>query len=96
MDDDATRVVQARLLDEEGRIIPNLESGEPMRLEIVLEARHELVRPTFMFHVQTEEGTVVFEFILGLDESKHDRVAKGQHLRFAGRVETPWFPAATC
>ena len=41
VDDDATRVVQARLLDEEGQTIPNLESGEPMRLEIVLEARHE-------------------------------------------------------
>ena len=92
VDDDATRVVGARLTDDEGQTIRNLERGEPMRLEIVLEARRELVKPTFMFHVQTDDGTVVFEFVLGLEGRAEDRVAKGQSLRFVGRVENPLVP----
>jgi ABC-2 type transport system ATP-binding protein len=92
VDDDVTRVVEARLTDEEGRTIRNLERGEPMRIDILLEARRELVKPTFMFHAQTDEGTVVFEFILGLDGSGTDRIAEGQRVRLAGRVDNPLVP----
>jgi ABC-2 type transport system ATP-binding protein len=92
VDDDVTRVVEARLVDDEGRTIRNLERGEPMRIDILLEARSELVKPTFMFHAQTDDGTVVFEFVLGLDGSGTDRIAKGQRVRLAGRVANPLVP----
>jgi ABC-type polysaccharide/polyol phosphate transport system ATPase subunit len=92
VDDNVTRVVGARLVDEEGQTIRNLERGEPMRIDIVLEARRELVKPTFMFHAQTDDGTVVFEFVLGLDGSGTDRIADGQRVRLAGRVDNPLVP----
>jgi ABC-2 type transport system ATP-binding protein len=92
VDNDVTRVVEARLTDEEGRTIRNIERGEPMRVDIVLEARRELVKPTFMFHAQTDEGTVVFEFVLGLDGSGVDRIAERQRVRLAGRIENPLVP----
>jgi ABC-2 type transport system ATP-binding protein len=94
VDDDVTRVVEARLVDEEGQTIRNLERGEPMRIDVLLEARRELVKPTFMFHAQTDDGTVVFEFVLGLDGTGTDRIAMGQRVRLAGRVENPLVPGS--
>jgi ABC-2 type transport system ATP-binding protein len=92
VDNDVTRVVEARLMDDEGRTLRNVESGVPMRLEIVFEARQEMVKPTFMFHVQTEEGTVVFEFVLGLEGTDTDRIAEGERVRLVGRVDNPLVP----
>jgi ABC-2 type transport system ATP-binding protein len=93
VDDDATRLVEARLTDEEGRTTRDIAKGEPMRVEVVLEARRELVNPTFMFHAQTaDEGTVVFEFLLGLQGSGRDRIAEGERVRLVGEVENPLVP----
>jgi ABC-2 type transport system ATP-binding protein len=92
VEDDAARVVQARLTDDRGRVIRDLEQGEPMRLEVLLEARRELLNPKFVIFGLTEEGTVVFEFTLGLDGRKGDRVAEGQRVRLAGRIENTLVP----
>jgi ABC-2 type transport system ATP-binding protein len=92
VENDVTRVVAARLMDDEGGTLRNVESGMPMRLEIVFEARREMVEPTFMFHVQTEEGTVVFEFVLGLEGTGTDRIPEGGRVRLVGRVDNPLVP----
>jgi ABC-2 type transport system ATP-binding protein len=92
VDDHAARVVEARLTDERGQTIHDVEQGEPMRVEAVLEARRELVNPKFVIHGLTEEGTVVFEFTLGLDGGDEDRIAPGERVRLAGRIENPLVP----
>jgi ABC-2 type transport system ATP-binding protein len=92
VEDDAARVVQARLTDDGGRTIRDLEQGEPMRLEVVLEARRELLNPKFVIFGITEEGTVVFEFTLGLDGRKGDRVTAGQRVRLVGQIENALVP----
>jgi ABC-2 type transport system ATP-binding protein len=90
--DDAARVVQARLTDDGGQTIRNVEQGDPLRLEVLLEARRELLKPKFVIHGLTEEGTVVFEFILGLDGRGEDQIAEGQRVRLAGQIENTLVP----
>jgi ABC-2 type transport system ATP-binding protein len=91
-DDDAVRVISARLTDEGGRAIRNIEQGEPLRLEAVLQARREWLRPKFVVHGLTIDGTVVFEFTLDLDSAEEDRVAEGERVRLAGQIENPLVP----
>jgi ABC-2 type transport system ATP-binding protein len=92
VDDDAARVVQARLTDDEGQTIRNVEQGDPIRLEVVLQARRDLLKPRFVIHGLTEDGTVVFEFILGLEGRAEDRIAAGQRVRLAGQIENKLVP----
>jgi ABC-2 type transport system ATP-binding protein len=91
-DDDAARVISARLTDEGGQTIRNIEHGEPLRLEAVLHARREWVRPKFVVHGLTIDGTVVFEFTVNLDRAEEDRVAEGERVRLAGQIENPLVP----
>jgi ABC-2 type transport system ATP-binding protein len=87
----AVRLVRARLTDENGRANHNVEAGRPLWLEAVLEAKQDLVNPRFLVHGLTEtDGTVVFEFELGLEGG--DRIARGQRVRLAGEIENPLVP----
>jgi ABC-2 type transport system ATP-binding protein len=91
-DEQTARVVRAQLSDERGQAIRHLEQGDPLRLDAVLEARSDLVRPTFIVHGLTEEqGTVLFEFTLGLDEGG-ERVQAGRRLHLSGEIENPLVP----
>jgi ABC-2 type transport system ATP-binding protein len=92
VDDRAARVLEARLLDDAGRSVLNVQQGEPLRLEVVLEARRALVSPKFVIHGLTEDGTVLFEFTLGLDGEEEDRVDEGHRVRLAGQIENPLVP----
>jgi lipopolysaccharide transport system ATP-binding protein len=92
VDEQIARVVSAQLSDERGQAVRQLEQGAPLRLEAVLEARSDLVRPTFVVHGLTEDqGTVLFEFSLGLDEGGHT-VRAGQRLHLSGEIENPLVP----
>jgi ABC-type polysaccharide/polyol phosphate transport system ATPase subunit len=77
------RVVHAGLLDEAGEPVENVEQGEPITVDVVLEAARDLERPIFVFHVLNADGTVVFGFLRTLDA----HVAKGQRVRLSGRIE---------
>jgi ABC-2 type transport system ATP-binding protein len=91
-DEQTARVLSARLSDERGQSIRHVEHGDPLRIDAVLEARSELVRPTFIVHGLTEEqGTVVFEFTLELDQGG-DRIAAGQRLHLSGEIGNPLVP----
>ena len=91
-DDDAARVLNARLTDEDGQAVRNIEQGEPLRLEALLHARREWVRPKFVIHVLTIDGTVVSEFTIGLNGTVEDRVAEGDRVRLGGQIENPLVP----
>ena len=92
------RVVEARLTDEAGNQVDRVQEGSPIRIEVVLEAKRELVSPTFVLQAMNEPGVVVFSVTRTL-ENGADRVAEGDQVRLAGRVENRLVPgryAADC
>jgi ABC-2 type transport system ATP-binding protein len=92
VDDKSARVLSARLIGEDGRPVRLLEQGEPMRLEVVLQARRELLRPKFLIHCLEAEGTVLFEFTLDLEQGAGDRISEGQRVRLVGEIENRLVP----
>ncbi len=82
------RAVHARLLDESGGAITNLEQGVPITLDVVIEAARELEDPTFVIHVLNEDHVVVFGFTKTLKET----LAPGQRVRLNGQIENPLVP----
>jgi ABC-2 type transport system ATP-binding protein len=88
------RVVEACLEDEAGRRVENVEQGQPVFLNLTLEARHDLAGPIFGVHFLNEHGTVVFGFnrTLALDNGAPDRIAAGERVRIAGRIDNPLLP----
>jgi energy-coupling factor transporter ATP-binding protein EcfA2 len=82
------RVVEARLRDATGDLVANVEQGQPIVLDAVLEAARELVNPQFGIQVITEDGVVVFGFTRTLEE----RLVEGQHVRLSGEIENRLVP----
>jgi ABC-2 type transport system ATP-binding protein len=75
------RVVEARIGSE------NVEQGQPIALDVVFEARHELVAPVFGFHFLDADGVTVFGFNRSLEH-----VAAGERVRIAGQIDNPLMP----
>jgi ABC-2 type transport system ATP-binding protein len=88
------RIVEARIENERGEPVKHVEPGEPLYLNVVLEARRELVEPSFTVHVTTAEGVVVFEVWTGLAGAKPQRVAVGERLRLSGRIDNDLVPGS--
>jgi ABC-2 type transport system ATP-binding protein len=90
------RIVDGWLEDESGERIENVEQGRPIVVNLVVEARQELAGPIFGIHFVNVDGVVVFGFnrTLTLDESEgeRDRIAAGERVRIAGRIENPLVP----
>jgi ABC-2 type transport system ATP-binding protein len=88
------RVVDAWLRNEGGERVENVEQGEPIGLEVVVEARHELVDPVFGFHFLNDSGETVFGFnrTLTVPDGEPNRIAAGQRVRIAGQIENPLLP----
>jgi ABC-type polysaccharide/polyol phosphate transport system ATPase subunit len=87
------RIVDAALRNEAGEPVENVEQGEPIGLEVVFEARHELVDPVFGFHFLNGDGETVFGFNRTLgQEGEPVRVAAGQRVRVAGTLDNPLLP----
>ncbi len=51
------RLVHARLIDEAGSSLTNIEQGQPLVLDVVFEAARELVDPIFVLHIRNVDGT---------------------------------------
>jgi ABC-2 type transport system ATP-binding protein len=86
------RLLHARLLDETGDPVDNVAEGEPLILDVLLEARRELLTPHFVIHVANADGVLLFAFESSFDRAKGDHVAEGEHIRLAGRIENPLAP----
>ncbi len=82
------RVVEATLRDERGRSITNVEQGDPISVDIVVEAARSLAGPIFVFHVLNEQGVVVFAFSRTLERN----VMHGQRVRLRGKLENRLVP----
>jgi ABC-type polysaccharide/polyol phosphate transport system ATPase subunit len=88
------RVVQASLRNEAGERVENVEQGEAIGLDVVFEARHELVEPVFGFHFLNGDGVTVFGFNRSLTVADGERsaIAAGRRVRIAGQIENPLLP----
>ncbi|HEY1358019.1 MAG TPA: ABC transporter ATP-binding protein [Thermoleophilaceae bacterium] len=86
--------VNARLLEswienERGERVENVEQGQPLRLNLVLETLRDLTRPVLGFHVITGDGTRVF----GFNHRVSDEVVRaGRRIRVSTEVENPLLP----
>jgi ABC-type polysaccharide/polyol phosphate transport system ATPase subunit len=76
------RVVRAELAEE------SLAEGQPIVLDVVLEAARTMARPRFMLRFRNDEGQVVFELIRRVEEE----VAEGRRVALAGPVENRLLP----
>jgi ABC-type polysaccharide/polyol phosphate transport system ATPase subunit len=88
------RLIDVWLSNAAGERVENLEQGEPFGLNMIVEARRELVRPMFGFYFLTAAGFTVFGFTLELEreQDEPDVVAAGERVRISGQVENPLLP----
>jgi ABC-2 type transport system ATP-binding protein len=88
------RLVDAWLEKGAGERVDNVEQGEPIGLQVVFEARHDLEAPVFGFHFLNSDGATVFGFnrTLTVAPGEPDRLAAGQRVRISGRIENPLLP----
>jgi len=88
------KLVDAWLEGPDGERLTAVEERDPMRLQILLEARHDLEAPVFAIHVYNEQGQVVFGFnrTLTLADGETDVVAEGKRVRLSGGIENRLTP----
>ena len=86
------RVVDApRSATPAGERVENVEQGEPIGLDVVLEARRDRsTTPVFGFHVLNADGATVFGF--DAPAATASRSPPGERVRIAGRIENPLLP----
>ncbi len=82
------RAVQARLLNDRGQSVANIEPGAPIHLDVVIEAARELEHPSFILHVVNADHVVVF----GVTRGMRGRVKQGQRVRLSGTIENRLVP----
>jgi energy-coupling factor transporter ATP-binding protein EcfA2 len=74
-----------------GERVQNVEEGQPIRFNLVAEARHELVRPVFNFHFLNADGAWIFRSSVALAEGTQ-RMESGERVRISGSIENPLLP----
>jgi ABC-2 type transport system ATP-binding protein len=88
------RVIHARLQNEAGEPVDSVEQGAPIALDVLVEARRELVAPRFIIHVANADGVLVFGFTTRLSGSVPGLVAAGERVRLSGRIENSLVPGS--
>src|SRR5215211_6819819 len=88
------KVVDVWLEDEAGRRVENVEQGKPIGFNLIVEARQELIRPVFSFHVLNRDSAWVFGFEQRVTDRTANpvRVPAGTRIRIAGQIENPLVP----
>ena len=84
------RIGSARLRAAGGEPTETLAEGEPIGLDVRLEAARALTRPIFTFHVRNDKGQTVFE----LERRLEAEVPEGRRVAFAGPVENRLLPGS--
>ena len=87
------RVSDAWLEDASGERVTNVEVGQPIQLNAVIEARRDLPNPTFGIHCNNADGVHVFELhevLAGEDSGAH--LAEGDRARISATIENPLMP----
>jgi ABC-type polysaccharide/polyol phosphate transport system ATPase subunit len=84
------KLLEVWLENGAGERVDNVEQGDPIRLELLVEARHELLDPVFNFQFLNEDGVYVFRFSKRLGEGS--RLRPGQRVRLSARADNPLLP----
>ena len=87
-------VIDAWLENEAGERIQNVEQGEPMFFNCIVEARRELRQPVFSYQFIDSEGVEVFGFSkrIQVDHERDDVLDAGRRVLVSGEVENRLLP----
>ena len=85
------RIVEARLEDEAGQPMENVAQGTPIFLDVLIEARRDLVDPVFVIQVMNVDSVVVFSITRSLGDDRRE-LSAGDLVRISGRVENSLVP----
>jgi hypothetical protein len=89
------RLVDAWIEDSGGTRVEALPQREPITLQLVIEARQDILAPAFGFHVLDANGTAIMGFGKMWEEDEDDkleRVPSGDRVRIKGRIDNPLVP----
>jgi hypothetical protein len=89
------RVVHAGMQNEAGDPVDSVERGAPLVLDVLLEARRELVAPRFIIHGPNADGVLVVGLAKRLSGPAPGRVGAGERVRLSGRIENSLSRART-
>jgi ABC-type polysaccharide/polyol phosphate transport system ATPase subunit len=84
------KLLDAYLHDSVGTRLENVEQGQPMHLNVLLETRRPLEQPDFAIGFLDEDGEPIFSFHLQVQGS--ERLDAGARVRIAGPVENRLLP----
>lgn len=82
------RVLEATVRADGGQAADAVEQGQPIAVDIALQAARDLDGPQFVFHVVNADGVVVAAFTKALA----DRVPAGGRVTLRGQIENPLVP----
>ncbi len=82
------RVISAELLDAAGNPARSFAQGEPISLEVVVEAGHRLEEPVFGFQIVNGDDLLLFA-PKPFPVNDHRPLESGQRVRFAARISNP-------
>jgi ABC-2 type transport system ATP-binding protein len=90
-DTEAARFVSVEVVNDAGKAITSLEAGEPIRIEITIEARMRIERPMFRFEILDGNGLLIFAADpWGLDGPVDERVLEpGERVQVRAEVANP-------
>ncbi|HEX8976509.1 MAG TPA: ABC transporter ATP-binding protein [Solirubrobacteraceae bacterium] len=89
------RLIDTWLESPAGKRVENVEQGEPIQLQVIYEAVHDLVSPQFGFHFLNADGVQLFGFNRGLEDTPAEAtelLRAGQRVRLSARIENRLLP----
>ena len=88
------RLIDAWLENSSGQRIENVEQEEPIGLNVIYEARHDLANPVFAFHFLDADSRTIFGFNCTLEppDGEPDVLRAGQQARISGVIENRLVP----
>jgi ABC-2 type transport system ATP-binding protein len=88
------RLIDAWIENAAGERVENVEQGEPIGFNMIVEARRDLVSPVFGFFFLTADGVTVFGFNRTLEppDGEPDLLRAGQRVRISGTIENRLMP----
>jgi hypothetical protein len=88
------RMIDVWLEDEDGERVDNVEQDRVFRLNLLVQARHDLTEAVFNFHCLNTDGEWVFAFSKAVEDPDGLplRVATGERVRIVAEIENPLVP----